>query len=91
MDKTQLSNADMLFARLDSQRISGDAATWITEVLGIFVDGSDAWIQVARAGHPLTNVVLRMSLRGNIERALTALKIWTDFPLESRPLVVEVS
>jgi hypothetical protein len=84
-----LTTTDLLFARLDRQRIPGRSFTWITEILGIFVEGSEAWVHVAPEGRPSTSVLLRMSLRGSIERALRALKAWTDFPLEKRTSVID--
>jgi hypothetical protein len=89
MHERRLSTTDLLFARLDRQRIPGRTFTWITEILGIFVEGSEAWVQVASEGRPSTSVLLRMSPRGSIARALTALEAWTDFPRENRPSVID--
>jgi hypothetical protein len=80
-----LSTADLLFSRLDKQRIRGRAATWMTEILGVFVEGREAWVQVAAAGHPTTSIVVRMSLQSSVDRVIAALKAWSDFPLGSRP------
>jgi len=89
MHETRLSTTDLLFAGLDRRRIPARTLTWITEILGIFVEGSEAWVQVAQEGRPARSVLLRMSPRGSVERALTALEAWTDFPHEKRPTVID--
>ena len=89
MHETSLSTTDLLFAGLDRRRIPGRTFTWITEILGIFVEGSEAWVQVAPEGRPSRSVLLRMSPRGSIERALSALEAWTDFTSERRPPVID--
>jgi hypothetical protein len=85
MPRRALSTADLLFSRLDKQRIRGKAATWMTEILGVFVEGREAWVQVAAAGHPTSSIVVRMSLQSGVDRVIAALKAWSDFPLGSRP------
>ena len=89
--RRELTASDLLFIRLDRQRVVGRAITWVTEILGIFVEGRDAWVQVAPAGHPSRSVVVRMSPReGAVERALSALRAWSDTPFDHRrPRVVD--
>lgn len=87
----ELTAADYLFIRLDRQRVVGRAITWVIEILGIVVEGRDAWVQMAPAGHPSRSVVVRMSsLEGAADRALSALRTWSDTPFDHRrPRVVD--
>jgi hypothetical protein len=88
----ELTAADRLFLGLDRQRVVGRAITWVVEILGIVVEGREAWVQVAPAGYPSRSVVVRVSssLEGAAERALSALKAWSDDPVDHRrPRVVD--
>ena len=88
--KRNLSTTDLLFTRLDRQRVTGRAVTWMTEILGVFVEGTEAWVQIARAGHPATSVLVRVSPKDGVDRVIAALRAWTDFPLDNRPAVLDL-
>ena len=71
IEKTEKS-FDSLFSALDGKSAGGAPA----RILGIYDDGSDWWIQVARGDDTVNTVVLRVSRFASIVQILTALTRW---------------
>ena len=64
---------------------------WVTEVTAVHVVGGEAWVQLARADDPSSNVVLRLSAHANPNHALAALVAWSQTPADERPRVLDVT
>jgi hypothetical protein len=84
------SVADRLFAELDHRAIEGVSYSWVAQVLGVHMVGSEAWVQVASAHDPLCNVMLHLSPRATADHALAALQAWSVAPAAERNGVVHV-
>ena len=63
---------DWLFSALDGKFADGAPA----RILGIYDDGSEWWIQVARGDDDINTIVLRLSRFASIFNAVAALKRW---------------
>lgn len=71
IEKTEKS-FDSLFSALDGKSAGGAPA----RILGIYDDGSDWWIQVARGDDDINTVVLQVSHFASIFQILAALTRW---------------
>jgi hypothetical protein len=71
ISKTEKS-FDSLFSALDGKSAGGAPA----RILGIYDDGSNWWIQVARGDDDVNTVVLQVSHFASIFQILTALTRW---------------
>lgn len=71
---------DWLFSALDGKPAGGAPA----RILGIYDDGREWWIQVARGDDDINTIVLRVSRSANVIHAIAALTRWnssaTDAP-----------
>lgn len=63
---------DRLFSALDGKSADGAPA----RILGIYDDGSEWWIQVARGDDEFNTIVLRLSRFASVFNAVAALKGW---------------
>ena len=63
---------DWLLSSLDGKFADGAPA----RILGIYVDGSEWWIQVARDDDDINTIVLRLSRFASVFNAVAALKRW---------------
>lgn len=86
-----LSHNDSLFAMLDGQIIQGRSGAWRVEVVSIFSESNQTWVQIGPAMRPSMSVVLRMGQDQRADQALDALRAWTDLPEERRPDRIEVA
>jgi hypothetical protein len=71
ISKTEKS-FDSLFSALDGKSAGGAPA----RILGIFDDGNDWWIQVARGDDDINTVVVRASHFASVFQILAALTRW---------------
>jgi hypothetical protein len=65
---------DWLFSALDGKSADGAPA----RILGIYDDGRDWWIQVARGDDDINTMVLRVSRFASAVHAVAALKRWVS-------------
>jgi hypothetical protein len=65
---------DLLFSALDGKLADGAPA----RILGIYDDGRDWWIQVARGDDDSNTMVLRLSRFASVLHAGAALMRWTS-------------
>jgi hypothetical protein len=77
-----------MVAALDLQPVGEGPDAWIVHVLGVYNDGRDVWMQVARDAAGTGGVVLRLSLHATVRHALAALA--SPVPTDSHPHVVSV-
>jgi hypothetical protein len=63
---------DWLFSALDGKLAGGAPA----RILGIYDDGREWWIQVARGDDDVNTIVLRLSRFANVLSAAAALRRW---------------
>ena len=82
--------ADGLLETLDLQLIGTGPDRWIAEVCGVHELPGETWIQLAAAGNPMLNVLLRLPARASAAQALAALGAWSAIPREERPPVIDV-
>lgn len=69
-----ISGAHEWFEALDQRVIGRGSARWVASVLRVHGDDREWWIDVARAGHPSANVVLRLSRQATVFSAVAALR-----------------
>jgi hypothetical protein len=62
------------FEALDQRVIGRGPGQWMTSVLRVHRDDREWWIDVARAGDPSANVVLRVSRQATVFHAVAALR-----------------
>ena len=74
---------DLLFSALEGKPVDGGAQA---RILGIYDDGREWWIQVARGDDDVNTIVLRLSRFASIFNASAALKRWATGT--SAPLIV---
>ena len=65
---------DRWFAAIDHLQIGTGASSWIAQVVGIYVDGPDLWVQVSPTHAPVNTLVLRVSEDSPIDAATMALR-----------------
>jgi hypothetical protein len=65
---------DCLFSALDGKPADGAPA----RILGIYDDGRDWWIQVARGDDDVNTIVLQLSRFASVFNAAAALKRWAS-------------
>jgi len=83
-------HADRLFHLLDHLVVDLFTDWWVTEVTAVHVIGGEAWVQLARAGDPSSDVVLRLSTQATPNHAVAALVAWSQIPADERPRVLDV-
>ena len=54
-------DAQRWFAALDQRLLSIDAERWLTQVVGVHVDGADVWIQIQPLREQLRDLTVRVS------------------------------
>ena len=64
---------DSLFSALDGKLADGAPA----RILGIYDDGKEWWIQVARGDDDINTIVLRLSRFASVFNAVAALRRWS--------------
>jgi len=64
---------DWLFSALDGKLADGAP----TRILGIYDDGKEWWIQVARGDDDINTIVLRLSRFASVFNAVAALRRWS--------------
>jgi len=64
---------DSLFLALDGKLADGAPA----RILGIYDDGKEWWIQVARGDDDINTIVLRLSRFASVFNAVAALRRWS--------------
>ena len=69
----QRADVDRWFAAIDRLQIGTGASSWIAQVVGIYVDGPDLWVQVSPTHAPVNTLVLRVSEASPIDAATMAL------------------
>ena len=89
-EQAELSVTDALFAKLDGQIIRGRKAAWRAEVVAILAEDDETWVQIGPARRPALSVVMRLDGEPQADRALAALRAWTDLPEERRPRRIDV-
>ena len=72
--RSSLTSAHEWFEALDRRVIGRGLGHWVASVLGVHHDDREWWIDVARAGHPSANVVLRLSRQATVFHAVAALR-----------------
>lgn len=95
-DLAELSVVDQLFAMLDGHEISGWGGSWRTEVVGIHETDDATWVQIGPSQHPRWDnparaVMMKLGEDARIERALDALREWSELPESLRPDRIEVT
>jgi hypothetical protein len=65
---------DRLFSALDGKSAGGVPA----RILGIYDDGREWWIQIARGDDDMNTIVLRVSRCANVMHAVAALRRWNS-------------
>ena len=89
--QTPHSAADDLFAELDHQLVGEGPASWVTEVAAIHMVRHEAWVQVAPVGESSRSVILHLSTRVPITRALATLAaFWAQSTDKAAPQVLHV-
>ena len=81
--------ADALFQELDGRELRTGFSRWRASVLGIHMDGDDAWIQLSLVGPSNCSVVLHLLPTAAISGAIDALTSWLARAAPDRPRVVE--
>ena len=69
-----LTGAHDWFEALDRRVIGRGPGRWVASVLRVHKDDREWWIDVARAGEPSANVVLRLSRQATVFHAVAALR-----------------
>jgi hypothetical protein len=72
--RSSLTSANEWFEALDRRVIGRGRGHWVASVLGVHRDDREWWIDVARAGNPSANVVLRLSRQATVFHAVAALR-----------------
>ena len=73
--RPEKSRIDQLISTLDRQRIGEGATSWVTQVLGVHVDGQELWVQIAPDNDLSESVVLRLSAWATPQHAIAALAV----------------
>jgi hypothetical protein len=89
-EAVELSTTDALFAMLDGQIIRGRKGAWRAEVLTIFTEPDETWVEIGPARRPASSVMVRLGGDQQADRALEALREWTDLPEGRRPGRIDV-
>lgn len=74
---------DWLFSALDGKPAGGVPA----RILGIYDDGREWWVQVARGDDDTNTIVLRISRFANVIHAMAALTRWNSAATTSPRIV----
>ena len=72
---------DRWFAAIDHLQIGTGASSWIAQVVGIYVDGPDLWVQVSPTQALVNTLVLRVSEDSPIDAATMALRDGYRWPV----------
>jgi hypothetical protein len=77
----QRADVDRWFTAIDHLQIGTGASSWIAQVVGIYVDGPDLWVQVSPTDAPVNTLVLRVSEASPIDAATMALRDGCRWPV----------
>lgn len=75
-DEASRTDAQWWFAALDQRLLSIDAERWLTQVVGVHLDGEDVWIQVQPLREQLRDLTIRVSPGMSVDdvvRSITAM------------------
>jgi len=61
IDEASRGDAQWWFSALDQRVLSIDAERWLTQVVGVHLDGADVWIQVQPLREQLRDLTIRVS------------------------------
>lgn len=78
---------DFVFASLDHKRICDTRGGWLTSVVGVHVDGSTIWVQIAKDDSDDASIVVKMDSFTPADDVLAALSR-TPTDSSSRLIVV---
>ena len=74
IDMTPTRDAHWWFKALDQRSFSVGAEQWLTEVVGIHLDGLDVWIQLESFGAQLRNFIIRIRPGTTLNEVLAAVE-----------------
>ena len=86
----QDTRADALIEALDGRAFLSGGANWRAWVLGVHMDGDDAWVQLSLVGPVESSVVLHVLPTVEIDQATLAVHSWLGSASAIRPRVIEV-
>ena len=72
--RPSLTDAYEWFEALDQRIIGRGPGRWVASVLRVHHDEREWWIDIARAGDPSANLVLRLSRQATVFHAVAALR-----------------
>jgi hypothetical protein len=81
--------ADRWFQTLDHRQIDVGTRRWTAHVMGIHLDGQEAWIQIAAGRAQEKNLVLHLSGWTTIDQVVAAMKA-RSFDATSYPQIISV-
>ena len=81
--------ADRWFQTLDQRRIDVGKRRWTARVMGIHLEGKEAWIQIAAGPAQEKNLVLHLSGWTTIDQVMAAMKTRSLEPT-SYPQIISV-
>ena len=84
----QDTRADALIEALDGRHFLSEGSHWRAWVLGVHMDGDDAWVQLSLVGPVECTVVLHVLPTVEIDQATLAVHSWLGSAV--RPRVIEV-
>lgn len=68
------SNAHWWFSALDQRSLAVGAERWLTQVVGVHVEGSDVWIQLQSLPEQLQDFTIRVRPEMTIDDVVTAVE-----------------
>ncbi len=74
------TDVDRWFAAIDQRQIGTGPLSWVAQVVGIYPDGHDLWVQVSATHAPESTVLLRVSEDSTVESAVTLLREQSRWP-----------
>ena len=81
--------ADRWFQTLDQRQIDVGTRRWTARVMGIHLDGQEAWIQIAAGRTQEKNLVLHLSGWTTIDQVVAAMKT-RSLDATSYPQIISV-
>jgi len=81
--------ADRWFQTLDQRQIDVGTRRWTARVMGIHLDGQEAWIQIAAGRAQEKNLVLHLSGWTTIDQVVAAMKT-RSLDATSYPQIISV-
>jgi len=82
--------AERLFGDLDGCDICSANGTWVACVLGIHVEGNEAWVQLSLVGEAPCSLVVHLHSGATSREAIGAISVWLDCPPIDRSTILEV-